>query len=238
MLATQEEMKEGKLPEESFYYSKQRNFVIISVLVMVLCTILYAFLKTYATLLDAYYKPAYNLLITLKEQQLSTDSIYFVPIIFSSLLVASIIIFILIRIIYYGKQLLETKPQIKFTHEGLQIGDGELYIWKDITKLEVTSSTSYSPALHDYVVQKFLHVHFFSTATKNFPISDLARNERIEKLVHIYNNYYKKVGDKREAKQSSPMMQFIYGIILLVIIILCALYLVQPLLLESFFRQK
>lgn len=238
MLATQEEMKEGKLPEESFYYSKQRNFVIISVLVMVLCTVVYAFLKTYATLLDAYYKPAYSLLNTLKAQHISTDSIYFVPIIFSSLLVASVIIFILIRIIYYGKQLLETKPQLKFTHEGLQIEDSELYKWKDITKLEVTSSTSYSPALHDYVVQKFLHVHFFSTATKNFPISDLARNERIEKLVHIYNNYYKKVGDKKEVRYPSPVMQFIYGVILLVIIILCTVYLMQPLLLESFFRQR
>jgi ABC-type uncharacterized transport system fused permease/ATPase subunit len=238
MLATQEEMKEGKLPEESFYYSKQRNFVIISALVIVLCTVLYTFIQTYETVLDTYYRPVYNLLILLKEQHITTDSIYFVPIIFTTLLLASIVIFILIRIIYYGKQLLETKPQLRFTHEGLQIEDGEILTWKDITKLEVTSSTSYSPRVHDYVIQKFLHVHFFSTAQKDFPISDLANNERIEKLVSIYNTYYKKVGDKKVTRQSSPILQLTFGVVLMIIIIVCALYLVQPLLLESFFRQK
>lgn len=236
MLATQEEMKEGKLPEESFYYSKQRNFVLIASLSLILVTFLYAFLQTYHKVIDTYYRPVYALFLTLKEQHISSDSIYFVPIILVSFLVASIIIFILIRIIYYGKQLLETKPQLRFTHEGLQVGDGELFAWKDITRLEVTSSTSYSPRLHDYVIQKFLHVHFFSTTTKNFPISDLAKSERIEDLVHIYNNYYKKVGDKKSSKETSSLLQLIVIVLLFISILLMVVYLIQPLLLESFFR--
>jgi uncharacterized integral membrane protein len=236
MLATQEEMKEGKLPEESFYYSKQRNFVLIASLLIILITIVYAFLNTYHTLIDAYYKPIYTLLIRLKEQHISSDSIYFVPIIFISLLIASLIIFILIRIIYYGKQLLETKPQLQFTHEGLLTPDQEILHWKDITKLEITSSTTYSPKVHDYVIQKFLHVYFFSTAPKNFPISDLARTRRIEELVHIYNNYYKKIGDKKSSQETSPLLQFIIILLLLVIILITTIYFIQPLLLESFFR--
>jgi hypothetical protein len=233
MLATQEEMKQGNLPEESFYYSKQRNFVMISVLIMVLFTVLYAFIKTYSTVLDSYYRPAYNLLLTLKEQHISTDSIYFVPIIFVTLILASIVVFILIRIIYYGKQLLETKPQLRFTHEGLQIEDGEVLKWKEITKMEVTSSTLYSPRLHDYVIQKFLHVHFFSTAQKDFPISDLARSERIEKLVSIYNSYYKKVGDKKATEKRLPYIQILSGVIFLSAL-LYSIYLLLPLLTERF----